>query len=295
MTSLRACPTVLFKVISLVMTRIWKLRSVIIGSLVVLVLYSFWFEPSRIRVVEYDLAGADGRGIFPQPLRIAVIADLHAGAPYIGEAKIEQVVALTNAAQPDLILLAGDYVIQEVIGGEHIPFETVAEKLRTLRAPLGVFAVIGNHDRWEDAGQITRALGAVGIPVLENRSAEITHNGNSLHLVGLSDAFTTIPNVAEALAEVPEEAVALCFTHSPDVFPDLPAACALTVAGHTHGGQVWLPLLGRPIIPSRFYQRYAAGLIRENDRVLFVSTGIGTSIMPVRFGVAPEVSMLNVR
>jgi predicted MPP superfamily phosphohydrolase len=277
------------------MTRSSKLRSVIVGTLVVLALYAFCIEPSRIRVVEYDVAGPDGRGMFPQPLRIAVIADLHAGAPYIGEAKIERVVALTNAARPDLILLAGDYVIQEVIGGEHIPIETVAEKLRGLRAPLGVFAVLGNHDRWENARQIARALEAVGIPVLENRSAEIGHSGNSLHLVGLSDAFTTTPNVAEALAGVPRGARALCFTHSPDVFPNLPAACALTIAAHTHGGQVWLPLLGRPIVPSRFGQRYAAGLVRENEKVLFVSTGIGTSIIPVSFGVVPEVSVLNVR
>ena len=260
-----------------------------------LAVYGFWFEPSLIRVVEHDISGADGRAIFAQPLRIAVIGDLHAGAPYIDEAKIDRIVALTNAARPDLILLAGDYVIQGVVGGEHMAIETVAGKLRSLKAPLGVFAVIGNHDRWEDAAHIEKALTAVGIPVLENKSLEIVREDDSLRLVGLSDSFTTIPNLTNAFAGVPEAERALCFTHSPDIFLTLPATCALTVAAHTHGGQVWLPWLGRLVVPSRFGQRYAAGLVHENGKALFVTTGIGTSIIPIRFGVVPEISLLNVR
>jgi hypothetical protein len=86
----------------------------------------------------------------------------------------------------------------------------------------------------------------------------------------------------------------LCFTHSPDVFPDLPKTCLLTIAGHTHGGQVDLPVLGRLIVPSEFGQRYAAGLVHENGRYMFVSTGIGTSIIPVRFRVPPEVSLVKI-
>src|SRR5262245_2138722 len=275
------------------MTRRVKILSVIVGAFVFFALYGFWFEPSRIRVVEHDVSSADGRSILPQPLRIAVIGDLHAGAPYIDEAKVEGVVALTNAARPDLILLAGDYVIRGVIGGEHMPIETIAKTLRGLSAPLGVFAVLGNHDRWENAAHTEKVLTAAGIVVLENKSVEFARK--DLRLVGLSDAYTTIPNLTEAFAEVPDGAHALCFTHSPDVFPDLPATCALTVAAHTHGGQVWLPLIGRPIVPSRFGQRYAAGIVRENGKVLFVSTGVGTSIIPVRFGVMPEVSILNVK
>ena len=131
--------------------------------------------------------------------------------------------------------------------------------------------------------------------MLENKSVEIAREDDSLRLVGLSDSFTTIPNLTNAFAGVPEAERALCFTHSPDIFLTLPATCALTVAAHTHGGQVWLPWLGRPIVPSRFGQRYAAGLVHENGKALFVTTGIGTSIIPVRFGVMPEISLLNVR
>ena len=97
------------------------------------------------------------------------------------------------------------------------------------------------------------------------------------------------------LSGVPRGAAAICFTHSPDIFPRLPGTCAVTLAGHSHGGQVRLPLLGRPILPLRTGQRYAAGLVREGGKTLFVSTGIGTSGLPVRLGVPPEISLLSLR
>ena len=266
----------------------------IVLTLLAVALYAFWFEPNRLRVVEHDVEIGDGWAMADRPLRIAVIADLHAGAPFIDAAKIERVVELTNAQKPDLILLAGDYVIQGVVGGNHISIERTATELNRLSAPLGVFAVIGNHDRWENAEHITRVLESAGIRVLEDRSVTIGRDGDPLYLVGLADIFTAVPNIPGALTDVPEDGRAICFTHSPDIFPALPDTCALTIAGHTHGGQVWLPLVGRPIVPSRFGQRYAAGLVRENGKVLFVSTGIGTSIIPVRFGVVPEISILSV-
>jgi hypothetical protein len=98
--------------------------------------------------------------------------------------------------------------------------------------------------------------------------------------------------VDQALVDVPEGAPVIVFTHNPDIFPDVPERVALTAAGHTHGGQVRLPIFGRPIVPSDFGQRYAAGLVREDGRDLFVNTGIGTSMLPVRFRVPPAVTLL---
>jgi hypothetical protein len=94
---------------------------------------------------------------------------------------------------------------------------------------------------------------------------------------------------------VSDDAPVLAFTHNPDVFPHVPARVALTIAGHTHGGQVVLPLLGRPLVPSAYGQRYAIGHVEEDGRHLFVSSGLGTSIFPVRFGVPPEISIVVVR
>jgi predicted MPP superfamily phosphohydrolase len=228
------------------------------------------------------------------PFRIAVISDLHGGAPYINEEKIDRVVALANRAQPDIVLLTGDYVTKGELGSWHMPIETIAAHLKALHAPLGVYAVLGNHDRWIDAMRIEHALNHAGIAVLEDRAARIGIRGHVLNLAGISDYNAGPHVVGGAMLGIPADERALCFTHSPDVFPELPRTCALTLAGHTHGGQVKLPFFGRLIVPSRYGQRYAAGLVEEDGKQLFVSSGIGTSIIPIRVGVRPEVSILDV-
>jgi predicted MPP superfamily phosphohydrolase len=202
---------------------------------------------------------------------------------------------MTNNAHPDMILLAGDYVITHVLGGRHMPIETIAELLRPLAAPLGVHAVLGNHDRWESAPHIAAVLRRAGIDVLDNAATIIATHQGKLYLVGIGDYFTHGADPGRALALLPRGERALCLTHSPDVFPELDARCRLTIAGHTHGGQVDLPWFGRLIVPSRYAQRYAAGLRREGPKYLFTSTGIGTSIVPLRFRVPPEISLLTIR
>lgn len=270
---------------------IWRLAIILF---LVLGLDAFWLEPSSIRSITHgiEVEGSGRAGL--RGLRIAVIADLHAGSPYIDDAKIKSVVALAQTAKPDIILLAGDYVAH-VIGHHEISIETIATDLRPLHASLGVYAVLGNHDHWSGATNIAGALRRVGIIVLENQSIEIHRRTSIVYLVGIDDRMTHHDNTALALHNVPEKSSALCLTHSPDIFPELPVNCVLTVAGHTHGGQVDLPILGRLIVPSKYGQRYAAGFIHENSKSLFVSTGIGTSTIPVRFGVPPEVTILEIR
>jgi len=259
-----------------------------------LALYAFWIEPSGIRVVRHGIVldRADAGDL--APLRIAVIGDLHAGAPYIDTDKMHRIVALTNGAGPDIVLLTGDYVVQRVLGGRHVEIEEIAPILARLHAPLGVYAILGNHDRWENARHIAAVLQSAGIRVLDNRSIAIARGKSMLYLAGIGDYFSQADNQQLALRDIPSGRAALCFTHSPDVFPELPGMCLLTVAAHTHGGQVWLPFVGRMIVPSKFGQRYAAGLFHEDGKYLFVATGIGTSILPVRLGVPPEISILEV-
>ncbi len=229
-------------------------------------------------------------------LRVAVLADLHVGAPWIGLDKLDALVAATNAARPDLVLIAGDLVIHGVVGGRFVPPEQAASGLAKLRAPLGVFGVLGNHDHWLDGPRVQRALEAVGIPMLEDRAVVLERGDCRLGLVGLSDLWEGRHDLTAALAGVASERAedlpVVLFTHNPDVFPEIPARVALTVAGHTHGGQVDLPLLGRLVVPSHFGDLYAAGRIDEGGRTMFVSTGVGTSILPVRFRVPPVISLL---
>ena len=252
--------------------------------------YATAIEPASIQVRRYEVA-VDAPAL--KGLRVAVISDLHAGAPHIDLAKIDKIVAMTNAAKPDVILLAGDYSVGRMIGARPIRIRDIAAHLKPLKARLGVYAVIGNHDRWRDPGRVFRSFPANGIPVLENRSVDV----GKFWVTGIGDEHTHANNPVLALKDVPKGATALCFTHSPDTFATLSPVCGLTVAGHTHGGQIWIPLLGRPavMIASDFGQRYAIGIVRQDGRTLFVSPGIGTSNFPVRFGVPPEISLLELR
>lgn len=276
--------------------RSWRSRVArgLFGVGVVLALWAFVFEPATLRVRETTLelerwpAGLDG-------LRVAVLADLHTGSPWNGRGNLERIVRETNAAGPDLVLIAGDLVIQGVVGGRFVSPEASAEILGGLEAPLGVYAVLGNHDWWLDGPRVMTALRASGVTVLEDSSRAIPVRGDTLWLAGVSDFWEAPHDIGRALAGIPPEAAPLVFTHNPDVFPDMPASVVLTVAGHTHGGQVAIPFFGRPIVPSRFGERYAVGHVQEGGRDLFVSQGVGTSILPVRFRVPPEVSVLTLR
>jgi uncharacterized protein len=262
-------------------------------SLAFLALWAFVIEPSGLVLRETRITLPSWPANF-KGLRIAVISDLHAGSPFITIEKIHHIVERTNAAQPDLILLLGDFVIQGVKGGSFMEPEVVASALKGLRARSGVFATLGNHDWWYDGPRVKRALENVGITTLENDAAMIEREGAAIWVVGISDKWEGNPDIASALARVGAGTPIIAFTHNPDIFPSIPAKVALTIAGHTHGGQVALPIIGRPIVPSDFGERYAAGHIIEGSKHLFVSTGIGTSILPVRFRVPPEISLLTI-
>lgn len=277
------------------------LRFLIAASAVgaALLAWAFVWEPSRLTTRVYELPlprwpeSCDG-------LRVAVAADLHVGSPHSGIEKLRRIVAAIEQLHPDLVLLPGDFVIQDVMGGSFVAPETIAATLAPLARGRPTFAVLGNHDWWHDGEHVARAFAQAGIPTLDDRAREVHlqpagRAGCTFWLAGFGDFWSGDPQPALALAMVPYGAPLLAFTHNPDIFPELPDCCALVVAGHTHGGQVYLPLLGRLIVPSRYGQRYAVGPIVEGGRHYFVTPGLGTSILPVRFLVPPEVSLLVLR
>jgi hypothetical protein len=259
-----------------------------------LVLWAFFFEPDSLVVRETAIVIPRWPPAFER-LRIVLIADLHVGSPHVKVEKLRQIVARINEQQPDLVLIAGDFVIQDVMGGEFVEPEAIAGELKSLRARDGVIAVLGNHDWWYDGDRITRALESAGIRVLENDVAQIQRDGQSLWVAGLADLWTRKPLITTTLAKIHDpKATVIVLTHHPDIFTQIPAGVPLTLAGHTHGGQVNLPLLGRRVVPSEFGARFAIGHIEENGHHLFVTPGIGTSIIPVRFRVPPEISVITV-
>ena len=223
------------------------------------------------------------------------MSDLHVGSPFRSLSTLKEVIAATNAEKPDLVVLLGDFVIHDVVGGRFVSPEPIADELAGLRARLGVAAVLGNHDWWYDGDRVRRALQSKGIHVLENQNLVVTFRGKAFSLYGLPDLWTRGHMVLPSRAGIAGTDPVLLLTHNPDVFPEVPKHVSLTLAGHTHGGQVNFPIVGRPVVPSRFGQRYSYGLVEEEGRKLFVTGGVGTSILPVRFRVKPEVVILTLR
>jgi hypothetical protein len=237
-----------------------------LAGAIALPVWAFWLEPASLRNEDHALALPG----WPAPcdgLKIAVLADLHVGSPFNGLPNLHRVVELTLAARPDVILLLGDYVIHGVPGGTFVPPEEIAPVLAGLAAPLGVYAVLGNHDWWFAAGRVRGALEVEGIPVLEDRAVRLERGECAFWLAGIGDFWETPHDVAHALAEVPADAPLLVATHNPDLFPELPERISLTLAGHTHGGQVCLPG-GWPVIThlSRG-RRFFRGVWRHRDMV----------------------------
>jgi uncharacterized protein len=273
-----------------------RIALIITGGLLLcclsLVLWAFVIEPNRLVVNETRISLHGWPPSFAN-LKIAVVSDLHVGSPYIDVEKLHQVVSTINGQNPDLILIAGDFVIQDVWGGHFVEPEVIADNLKGLHARLGVFAVLGNHDWWYGGERVMRALKGAGIRVLENEVVQIQQGGQSLWLIGLADLWTRTPDIAGTLRKVSDDGPVIALTHNPDIFPQMPSRVILTIAGHTHGGQVNLPLFGRLIVPSNFKARYAIGHIQEAGHHLYVTPGIGTSMIPVRFRVPPEVTVLT--
>lgn len=278
-------------------------------------------EPFRLGVTRYAMTPAN----WPAGLRLrlAVIADLHVCEPWMGIDRVAQIVARTNALAPDAVLLLGDFVASYRMSrfSRAVPHQAWAQALTRLQAPLGVHAVLGNHDWWEDESLQARragptpageALQAAGIPVYENEVVRLQKEGRPFWLAGLGDQWAFWPkpedydrfvrrgrkdyegvdDLSGTLAKITDDAPVILMAHEPDIFPEVPDRVALTVSGHTHGGQV--NLWGyTPVVPSIYGSRYVYGHIVEDGRNLLVSGGLGCSGLPVRFGVPPEVVVIE--
>jgi uncharacterized protein len=260
----------------------------------ILVFYGLFVEPNRL-VVRHETIQIDH---WPQELnglKIAVISDFHVGGWFVGDKKLQMIVERTNQLQPDLIVILGDYMSGEGWMSHRVLPEEFVARLKNFHAPLGVYSVLGNHDWWWDGNKVRRGLEANGIKVLDNEVERLEWRGSSLWLAGLADLWTRPQRIEETIAKIPQGEPMIALTHNPDIFPRLPLRVPLLLAGHTHGGQVQLPFIGSVIEPSDYGQRYVEGHVIEKGHHLFVTTGIGTSILPIRFGVPPEIVLVTLQ
>jgi hypothetical protein len=275
--------------------------------------YAFGVEPAlRLRVQRYALTPP---GWTPGlKLRIAALADVHASEPYMSAARIAEIAQMANSLSPDLIVLLGDYTTGHRYRTRRVPNDEWAAALGICRAPLGVHAVLGNHDWWDDLTtqregrgppSARRALERAGIAVHENDAVRVKKGAQHVWLCGLGDQIAFLPSrrrgnrmklglddLPGTLAKVDNRDPIILLAHEPDIFVKVPDRVSLTLSGHTHGGQV--RLFGwSPVVPSAYGNRFAYGHIVEDNRHLIVSGGLGTSIAPVRFGVPPEIVVVD--
>lgn len=265
-------------------------RLIVWGTLFAAAAWGFGFEPGWLQQRDLTLAVADWTG---PPMTIAVAADFHVGAPHAGLPMLRKVVDQLNAGNPDLILLPGDFVIQGVLGGKAVDPAQIAEEFGRLKAPLGVFATLGNHDWWHDGQLVRQALEQKGIRVIENGAIPLPTTNGKIWLVGIGDDMTGHAHPAQALAAAPADARLIVMMHDPANAPDLPPKTIVAFAGHTHGGQVRLPFFGALITPGRSPLRHSLGWLPDVAAPTYVTAGIGTSILPVRFNCPPETVTLR--
>jgi hypothetical protein len=237
-------------------------------------------------------------------LRIVHLTDLHRSR-FVSSRYLEQAIEVANDQRPDLIVFTGDYithgrtprgnVIYGTAAGAQSLMADAARCMGKARARYGVFASLGNHDHWHDGDGCARAIAEAGVPVLRNESAMIEVKGTTVPVVGLGDLWTEGVNFQKAFARVTQP-FSVVLMHNPDSFEHWPRNGGhLILSGHTHGGQVNIPFMGAPIVPSRYGQKYAHGLIGRGDCWMYVSRGIGLIYPPVRFNCRPEIAVLEVR
>ncbi|MDB4929016.1 MAG: putative phosphoesterase [Myxococcaceae bacterium] len=241
---------------------------------------------ARVNRVEVPVAGLPAEF---DGYRIAHVSDVHCG-PYVPAWMLVAWARRVRSLDADLVALTGDLI---TVGEGYL--DDVTAFARGLAARDGVVACMGNHDYFQSADGVVRALAAAEVTLLRNASTRVTRDGATLHLAGVDDRWTHRDDAVLALRDVPPGGTVVMLAHDPTGWPELARlGVALTLSGHTHGGQFGLPL-GPRLNLGRLASRFSAGLFRERRRTLFVSRGIGTTGVPTRVGMAPEIALLVLR
>ena len=271
--------------------------------------YSYFIEPRQLELNSYIVQDEQLKGV-----KIVFAADFHI-KPY-GKKRLAKIVKMINDENPDLVVSSGDYVCGHTRHST-MPIEDISKKLGEVKSKYGFYTSLGNHDGWYGPDIVTKSLEENGIKVLSNSNIMLNINGHKLYISGLEDYDTGKPDVDKALMGIETDEngkyiePVIILSHSPDMFKKVPKETTLTLAGHCHGGQVRLPLIGAIFTASAYGDKYTRGWIQEKDglvmkvdvkkpiklqkdiKTLFVTRGIGVSILPFRFNSVPEINVIE--
>lgn len=250
--------------------------------------YSVAVADPVVRHAEVDLPGLPPGS----EIKAVLLSDIHVAGPDMPPERLRRIVEQVNRLRPDIVMMAGDFIGDKDTGTRRYGFVEALQPLSALRARLGTYAVLGNHDHWRDARQADMALRSAGVTVLDNSAVR----AGPLAVGGLDDAFTGHDDLSGTLGALKRVGgTPILLSHSPDPFAVTPSAVKLMLAGHTHCGQIRLPLIGAPTYESDYGNRFACGIIQEGGKTLIVSAGLGTSVLPLRIGAVPDMWLIRLR
>lgn len=278
------------------------------AMLLALIIYAWWIEPAwRLRVVTWRIKDPAWAG--KAPLRIVIISDLHAGAPHIPLSRVSRIVERANALKPDLAVHLGDFQAAHPFTLGRMTKSDIVGRLADFSSPLGSYAVLGNHDWWQDSAaakaratpEAAQALRDHNLPLLDNSAVRLRDGRDAFWLVGLGDQrpFDEGPegegfdDLEAALQEVTDDMPCILLAHEPDIWPDVPQRVFLTLSGHTHGGQIQVGNWS-PMIAASSNEEFNWGHYTSQGQHLVLSGGIGCSVAPVRFNVVPEITVVDI-
>jgi uncharacterized protein len=285
----------------------------VLSAVVLCLGYGYFIEPRHLLVIRRPSITVKNWNPAFDGLRIVMISDIHGGSNGVTYERLREIVARVNEQDPDVVVILGDYVAQASVGGPIrnrpllMPMSEIADGLAGMTAKYGVLCVLGNHDGSYGDEQTAAELQRVGYRVLQNEVATIFRDGQPLRILGLRDhlrlpdGWVQNSGLVKGLIQTSGSGDVIILQHAPDTFMTLTGYLSvgpefkLYLAGHTHGGQIWFPILGAPAIPSSYGQKYARGHVKENEVDMYVTSGIGQSLLPFRFMVPPEIVVLTIR
>jgi predicted MPP superfamily phosphohydrolase len=261
-------------------------RIIFIGALVGLAaLIAFGYrEATRDPIIHTATFKASRESRSGLPVRVLLMSDPHVEGPETSPDRLSRIVDQINVLHPDIVVIAGDFLGDSPLATKRYTIEQAVEPLRRLKPALGVFAVPGNHDR-PYVAELGDALQSVGVTLLDDDAVQVGPIALGGFRPGYYDSLRRLYRL---------DGTRILVAHSPDQFPKLKRAIPLMLAGHTHCGQIVLPVVGALATGSHYGTRYFCGLIEDQGKTLIVTSGLGTSIIPVRIGAPPDMWLITI-